>query len=53
MLFRSVTAKELKAEERQALYMRAEALLQKGIFNQEQLLQDIAAALGRLRHELV
>jgi signal transduction histidine kinase/DNA-binding response OmpR family regulator/putative methionine-R-sulfoxide reductase with GAF domain len=48
-----VTAKELKAEERQALYMRAEALLQKGIFNQEQLLQDIAAALGRLRHELV
>jgi len=43
-----VTAKELSSEERERLYMRAEALLQKGIFNQEQLLEDIRVALERL-----
>jgi CheY-like chemotaxis protein len=43
-----VTAKDLTQQERNALNKRVEALLQKGIFEQQELLADVAAALGRL-----
>ncbi len=43
-----VTAKELTSKERDILRVRAEALLQKGIFNQDQLLNDVTVALERL-----
>ncbi len=44
-----VTAKELTVEEREALQQRVQALLQKGLFNQERLLQDVARALEQLK----
>jgi len=43
-----VTAKELTREEQAALNSGVEALLQKGIFEQQELLADVAAALERL-----
>jgi len=43
-----VTAKELSADERADLTARVQALLQKGLFDQERLLGDVAAALARL-----
>ncbi len=43
-----VTAKELTLAERELLQMRVEALLQKGLFDQQQLLQDVGLALDRL-----
>jgi CheY-like chemotaxis protein len=43
-----VTAKTLTAEERDMLNRRVQSLLQKGIFEQEELLADVAAALERL-----
>lgn len=42
-----VTAKELTAEERERLQQGVEFLMQKGIFDQEQLLHDIETALNR------
>jgi len=44
-----VTAKELTKEERETLNSGVEALLQKGIFEQQELLADVAEALERLR----
>jgi CheY-like chemotaxis protein len=44
-----VTAKELDAADRRRLMEGVEALLQKGLFDQEQLLNDIALALDRMR----
>jgi PAS domain S-box-containing protein len=43
-----VTAKILTAEEQDTLNRRVQSLLQKGIFEQEELLADVAAALERL-----
>jgi GAF domain-containing protein/CheY-like chemotaxis protein len=43
-----VTAKDLTHEERELLNTRVEALLQKGIFNQQELLADVAAVLKRV-----
>jgi len=43
-----VTAKELGEEDRARLQQRTEALLQKGLFDQQQLLTDVAAALDRI-----
>lgn len=43
-----VTAKELSTNERARLQQRVEALLQKGLFDQQQLLSDVTAALDRL-----
>ncbi len=43
-----VTAKELTPQEREELSYRVQALLQKGLFSQEQLLWDVADALDRL-----
>lgn len=43
-----VTAKELTADEQALLDEGVESLLQKALFDQEQLLQDVAAALRRL-----
>ncbi|MBU0705484.1 MAG: GAF domain-containing protein [Chloroflexi bacterium] len=43
-----VTAKELTQDERETLTSGAEALLQKGIFEQQELLADVAEALERL-----
>ncbi len=43
-----VTAKELTSAERGRLQRRAEALLQKGLFDQEQLLKDVGEALQRI-----
>jgi CheY-like chemotaxis protein len=43
-----VTAKELGAEERHRLQQRVESLLQKGLFDQRQLLSDVSSALERL-----
>jgi hypothetical protein len=42
-----VTAKELTAEEHDRLQQGVEFLMQKGIFDQEQLLRDIETALNR------
>ena len=44
-----VTAKELEQQERQRLQQRVEALLEKGIFDQNQLLNDVTIALNRIR----
>jgi signal transduction histidine kinase/DNA-binding response OmpR family regulator/putative methionine-R-sulfoxide reductase with GAF domain len=43
-----VTAKELTSAERGRLQRRAEALLQKGLFDQDQLLKDVSEALQRI-----
>lgn len=43
-----VTAKDLSQEERDTLSSRVEALLQKGLYDQQELLADVAAALERL-----
>jgi len=43
-----VTAKDLSQEERDFLNSRVEALLRKGLFEQQELLADVAAALERL-----
>ena len=43
-----VTAKELTAEEKATLDEGVEFLLQKALFDQQQLLEDVAAALRRL-----
>ena len=43
-----VTAKELTLEERERLNMQVAALLEKGIFDQEMLLRDVASALDQL-----
>jgi hypothetical protein len=43
-----VTAKELTPEMRLQLQQRVESLLQKGLFDQEQLLSDVSMALERL-----
>lgn len=47
-----VTAKELTAQERELLSQRVQALLQKGLFSQEQLLWDVADALDRLAQRM-
>jgi CheY-like chemotaxis protein len=49
-----VTAKDLTEMDRQRLNHRAEALVQKGVLRQEELLEDVAAALRKLNggHEL-
>ncbi len=44
-----VTAKELSPSERERLQKRVQALLQKGLFDQNQLLNDVMAALERLK----
>ncbi len=44
-----VTAKELGKSERERLQQRVEALLQKGLFDQNQLLNDVLSALERLK----
>lgn len=44
-----VTAKELGKSERERLQQRVQALLQKGLFDQNQLLGDVLSALGRLQ----
>jgi PAS domain S-box-containing protein len=44
-----VTAKDLTQQERDTLNKRVEALLQKGIFEQQELLADVAAALERIQ----
>jgi signal transduction histidine kinase/CheY-like chemotaxis protein len=43
-----VTAKELSSVEQKLLNQRAQALLQKGLFTQQQLLADVSTALERL-----
>ena len=43
-----VTAKELTAEERALLNHRIEGLIQKGVLQREELLEDVAAALRKL-----
>ncbi|MGB9776395.1 MAG: GAF domain-containing protein [Anaerolineae bacterium] len=43
-----VTAKELTEKDRQALNHRIEALIQKGVLQREELLEDVAAALRKL-----
>ena len=45
-----VTAKDLSEEERDFLNRGVETLLQKGLFEQQELLADVAAALERLSH---
>ena len=44
-----VTAKDLTQEERDVLNRQVQALLQKGIFEQQELLADVAAALERTK----
>ncbi len=44
-----VTAKDLTREERNTLNKRVETLLQKGLFEQQELLADVAAALERIK----
>ncbi len=44
-----VTAKELTREERERLQQGVEALLQKGIYDQEQLLRDVASVLESVK----
>jgi len=46
-----VTAKDLTPEEQEILDCGVEALLQKGIFEQQELLADVAAAMERLGHK--
>ncbi len=43
-----VTAKELTTEERERLNVQVTTLLEKGIFDQQQLLQDVSTALEHL-----
>lgn len=43
-----VTAKDLTLEEQETLHSGVAALLQKGIFEQQELLADVAAALDRM-----
>ena len=43
-----VTAKELTERDRQVLNNRIEALIQKGVLQREELLEDVAAALRKL-----
>jgi threonine synthase len=43
-----VTAKELTPEDHQRLNHRAEVLVNKGVLEQEELLEDVAAALQKL-----
>jgi len=43
-----VTAKETTSFDQQRLQQRVEAMLQKGFFDQEKLLQDIREALNRI-----
>ena len=43
-----VTAKELSLVEQERLNQRVQALLQKGLFDQQQLLADVSTALERL-----
>jgi GAF domain-containing protein/CheY-like chemotaxis protein len=43
-----VTAKELTDEDHRLLNHRIEALIRKGVLNQEELLEDVAAALRKL-----
>ncbi len=43
-----VTAKELTEEDRRRLNNRVETLVHKGVLKQEELLEDVAAALGKL-----
>lgn len=43
-----ITAKELTEEEQQQLSGRVEVLLRKGLFTQEELLEDLAKALSRI-----
>jgi CheY-like chemotaxis protein len=43
-----VTAKELTSVEQQLLNRRVQSLLQKGLFDQQQLLKDVSNALDRL-----
>ena len=47
-----VTAKELTQDEKETLTSGVESLLQKGIFEQQELLADVAAALERLGRKL-
>jgi signal transduction histidine kinase/CheY-like chemotaxis protein len=44
-----VTSGDLSQEERNTLNRRVEALLQKGLFEQQELLADVAAALERIK----
>jgi GAF domain-containing protein/DNA-binding response OmpR family regulator len=44
-----VAARDLRQEERNTLNRRVEALLQKGLFGQQELLADVAAALERIK----
>jgi len=44
-----VTAKDLTQKERDILNRRVETLLQKGLFEQQELLADVAAALERIK----
>ncbi|MFN2108304.1 MAG: GAF domain-containing protein [Anaerolineae bacterium] len=46
-----VTAKELGKSERARLQQRVQALLQKGLFDQNQLLDDVLSALDRLQQQ--
>ncbi len=48
-----VTAKELTERDRQALNNRIEALIQKGVLQREELLEDVAAALRKLERSVV
>jgi threonine synthase len=43
-----VTAKELTVEERERLNMQVTTLLEKGIFDQQLLLQDVSLALEHI-----
>jgi threonine synthase len=43
-----VTAKELTERDRQVLNNRIEALIQKGVLQREELLEDVASALRKL-----
>jgi signal transduction histidine kinase/DNA-binding response OmpR family regulator/HAMP domain-containing protein/putative methionine-R-sulfoxide reductase with GAF domain len=46
----AVTAKDLTPEDRQRLNHRVEALVKKGVLEQDELLEDVAAALHKLGH---
>ncbi|MBC7225968.1 MAG: GAF domain-containing protein [Thermoflexales bacterium] len=47
-----VTAKELTERDRQVLNNRIEALIQKGVLQREELLEDVAAALRKLERAI-
>jgi CheY-like chemotaxis protein len=44
----AVTAKDLTPEDRQRLNHRVEALVKKGVLEQDELLEDVAAALRKV-----